>query len=195
MDSPSVTQLLQRWQAGDASANAELVAAIYAELRRLAVSRLRQEQPNHTLQPTALVNEAWLKLADHRADWQSRAHFFAMAAIAMRRILVDHARRRTAAKRGQGGDKVPLDDILDTFPSPLPDPRLLALDEALTRLEAFDPRQGRVVELRFFMGLSVEDTAALLDISTGTVKRDWAAARAWLFDAIQGPDAEPAGDA
>lgn len=193
-ESPTVTQLLQRWQQGDASASGELVSAIYAELRRLAVSRLRQEQPNHTLQPTALVNEAWLKLADVRADWQNRAHFFAMAAIAMRRILVDHARRRTAAKRGHGDNHVPIDDLLDSLPSPLPDDRLLALDQALTRLEAFDPRQSRVVELRYFVGLSVDDTAALLDISPGTVKRDWASARAWLFDAIQGADPDLPGD-
>jgi RNA polymerase sigma-70 factor (ECF subfamily) len=182
----SVTQLLRQWQQGDTAAAADLVAAIHAELRRLAAVRLRQERRDHTLQPTALVNEAWIRLADVREDWRNRAQFFGMAAIAMRRILVDHARRRHAAKRGDGREHVALDDALNALASPLPDERLLALDEALSRLEQLDPRQARVVELRFFTGLSVADTAALLGISAGTVKREWAAARAWLFDAIQG---------
>lgn len=182
---PPITRLLREWQHGDTSAGADLVAAIYAELKRVAANRLRQERPDHTLQPTALVNEAWMRLAQVQADWQNRSQFFAMAAVAMRRILVEHARRRDAAKRGDGAEKVALDDVLGGLQSPMPDDRLLALDEALTRLQQLDPRQARVVELRYFSGLSVEETAALLDISTGTVKREWSAARAWLFDAMQ----------
>jgi RNA polymerase sigma factor (TIGR02999 family) len=184
-DTPSrVTQLLRDWQGGDEAAGRDLASVIYGELKRLAASRLRGERRDHTLQPTALVNEAWLKLADARVDWQNRAHFFGIAAITMRRILVDHARRRDSAKRGHGDARVPLDDVLDQLAGPLPDPQLIALDVALTRLAALDPRQARVVELRYFAGLSVEDTAAAVGVSTGTVKREWAAARAWLFDAI-----------
>lgn len=180
-----VTQLLRDWQRGDARAGADLAATVYDELRRLAASRLRMERRHHTLQPTALVNEAWLKLVDQRADWQNRRHFFALAAQAMRRILVDHARRRHTAKRGHDEAPVPVDHVLDLLPSPMPDERLLALDDALTRLAALDPRQAEVVELRFFAGLSVEDTAQVLDVSATTVKREWASARAWLFDAIE----------
>ena len=187
-DEPSrVTILLRDWQSGDARAGADLAAAVYDELRRLAAARLRLERADHTLQPTALVNEAWLKLVDQRAGWQNRSHFFALAAQAMRRILVDHARRRHSAKRGSDPDTVPVDDVLDLLPSPLPDERLIAVDEALTRLAALDQRQARVVELRFFAGLSVTDTAQILDLSPTTVKREWASARAWLFDAIEGP--------
>ena len=184
-DAPSrVTQLLRDWQGGDENAGRDLASMIYSELKRLAAVRLRSERRDHTLQPTALVNEAWLKLADARVDWQNRAHFLGIAAMTMRRILVDHARRRDAAKRGSGDVRVPLDDVLDQLAGPLPDPQLIALDAALTRLAALDPRQARVVELRYFAGLSVEDTAAAVGVSSGTVKREWAAARAWLFDAI-----------
>ena len=184
-DAPSrVTQLLRDWQGGDEAAGRDLAGVIYGELKRLAASRLKGERRDHTLQPTALVNEAWLKLADARVDWQNRAHFFGIAAITMRRILVDHARRRDAAKRGSGDVRVALDDVLDQLAGPLPDPQLIALDTALTRLASLDARQARVVELRYFAGLSVEDTAAAIGVSTGTVKREWAAARAWLFDAI-----------
>ncbi len=187
-DEPSrVTLLLRDWQRGDARAGADLAATVYDELRRLAASRLRHERGNHTLQPTALVNEAWLKLVDQRAGWQNRGHFFALAAQAMRRILVDHARRRQSAKRGSDPLTVPVEDMLDLLPSPLPDDRLLAVDVALTRLAALDPRQAQVVELRFFAGLSVADTAQVLDVSPTTVKREWASARAWLFDAIEAP--------
>lgn len=181
-----MTQLLRDWHSGDSEADAALAAAVYAELRRLAASRMSHERQDHTLQPTALVNEMWLRLVDRRTEWQNRAHFFGVAAMTMRRILVDHARRRDAAKRMDGGVRVVLDDVLDTLQGPLPDERLLALDEALTRLEALDPRQARVVELRFFAGLPIEDVAATLDVSPGTVKREWAAARAWLYDALQG---------
>ena len=188
-DEPSrVTLLLRDWQRGDPRAGADLAVAVYDELRRLAASRLRQERGNHTLQPTALVNEAWLKLVDQHAGWQNRGHFFALAAQAMRRILVDHARRRHSAKRGSDPLTVPVEDVLDLLPSPLPDERLLAVDEALTRLAALDPRQAQVVELRFFAGLSVADTAQVLEVSPTTVKREWASARAWLFDAVEAPD-------
>ncbi|MEP7116450.1 MAG: sigma-70 family RNA polymerase sigma factor [Acidobacteriota bacterium] len=187
-DHPSrVTVLLREWQGGDARAGADLAAAVYDELRRLAASRLRLERGNHTLQATALVNEAWLKLVDQRSGWQNRGHFFALAAQAMRRILVDHARRRHSAKRGRDPDMVPVDDVLDLLPSPLPDERLIAVDEALTQLAVLDPRQAQVVELRFFAGLSVADVAQVLDVSPTTVKREWASARAWLFDAIEAP--------
>ncbi|MGE3472587.1 MAG: ECF-type sigma factor [Vicinamibacterales bacterium] len=180
-----VTRLLQAWQQGNRAAEADVAAAVHAELKRIAASRLRRERGDHTLQPTALVNEAWMRLARVKSDWQNRAQFLGAAAVAMRRILVEHARRRDAVKRGDGAVKVPLDDALDAIRAPMPDDRLLALDVALTRLEALDPRQARIVELRYFTGLSIEETAALLDISTGTVKREWATARAWLYDAVQ----------
>lgn len=184
--SSQVTQLLREWQQGNANAAGELATVIHGELRRIAAQRLRRERREHTLQPTALVNEAWLRLADMHTDWQSRSHFLAAAATAMRRILVDHARQRNAAKRGLGQDKIALDDLLYQVPGPMPDERLLALDEALTRLAVLDPRQGTLVELRFFGGLSIEETAAMMNTSTGTVKREWAAARAWLYDAMGG---------
>ena len=187
-DEPSrVTVLLREWQGGDARAGADLAAAVYDELRRLAASRLRLERGDHTLQPTALVHEAWLKLVNQRAGWQNRGHFFALAAQAMRRILVDHARRRQSIKRGSDQGTVPVDDVLDLLPSPMPDERLIAMDQALTRLAAIDPRQAQVVELRFFAGLSVADVSQVLDVSPTTVKREWASARAWLFDAIEAP--------
>ena len=179
-----VTRLLSAARTGDRSAVDSLYRAVYAELHRLALSQMRREGRAPTLQPTALVNEAWLRLVDQRVDWQGRGHFFALAAQAMRRILVDHARRRCSNKRGGNQPAASVDDLEDVLPSPMPDERLLAMDEALTRLADIDPRQARVVELRFFAGLSVADTAAALDISPTTVKREWATARAWLFDAI-----------
>lgn len=186
-DAPSqVTRLLRDWQQGDADAASELATVIHGELRRLAVQRLRTERREHTLQPTALVNEAWIRLADMHADWQNRSHFLAVAATAMRRILVDHARQRNALKRGLGLEKLAMDDAIYEVPGPMPDERLLALDEALTKLDALDQRQARLVELRFFGGLSIEETAAMMGTSTGTVKREWAAARAWLYDAMGG---------
>ena len=191
-DTPSpVTRLLRKWQQGDAAAGADLVAAIYADLKRLAASRLRQERQDHTLQPTALVHAAWLRLGEVHAEWQSRAHFFAMAAVSMRRILVDHARHRNAAKRDLGAERVALDDVLDALPSPMPDDRLLALDEALTRLEALDARQARVVELRYFSGLSIDETAAVLGVSAGTVKRDWLMAKTWIRRCLDGDLTDP----
>jgi RNA polymerase sigma factor (TIGR02999 family) len=182
-----LTQLLRAWQHGDEGAADELVPLVYAELRRIAAGRMRAERAGHTLQPTVLVHEAWMRLADQHADWHSRGHFFAIAAQAMRRILVDHARRRASAKRGNAPVSVPIDEVAHLLPSPMPDDRLLALDAALDELARLDPRQAKVVELRFFGGLSVEDTATLLDISPTTVKREWATARAWLFEAVR-PD-------
>jgi RNA polymerase sigma factor (TIGR02999 family) len=179
--SPSeVTQLLQQWSDGRQEALDQLLSEIYAELRRLASSYLRRERRDHTLQPTALVHEAFLKLVDQRAvRWQNRAHFFGIAAQAMRRILVDHARAHVADKRGAGGQRVSLDEA--RLVGATADIDVLALDEALTRLAALDFQQSRVVELRFFGGLTMEETAEVLHISPATVGRDWTVAKAWLF--------------
>lgn len=182
---PRLTQLLQAWQQGNAPAGEQLVPLVYAELRRIARVKLGAERGGHTLQPTALVHEAWLRLMQqHGADWQNRGQFFAIATQAMRRILVDYARRRQAAKRGSGEPIESIDELAAVLVSPVPDDQLVALDAALERLAAFDPRLARVVELRFFGGLSVEETAEVLDLSATTVKREWAAARLWLFRAI-----------
>ena len=152
---------------------------VYDELRRLASSYLRQERSDHTLQPTALVHEAYLRLVDQKnVHWKDKGHFFAITAQLMRRILVDHARSHLAEKRGSGAAKVPLEDAVVMSNEP-PD-ELLTLDESLTRLGRMDPQQARIVELRMFAGLSVEDTADLLGISPATVKRDWSMAKAWL---------------
>jgi RNA polymerase sigma factor (TIGR02999 family) len=181
-----ITQLLKSWQQGDAQSGEEVVPLVYAELRRMARIRLSAERGGHTLQPTALVNEAWLRLMQqHGAGWQNRTQFFAIAAQAMRRILVDHARRRQSDKRNAGEAPVSLASIEDTVESPMPDEDMLALDAALERLTALDARQARVVELRFFGGLSIEDTAEVLELSPATVKREWATARAWLFRQIR----------
>jgi RNA polymerase sigma factor (TIGR02999 family) len=182
---PRLTQLLQAWQQGDAPAGERLVPLVYAELRRIARMKLSAERGSHTLQPTALVHEAWLRLMQqHGAGWQNRAQFFAIAAQAMRRILVDHARRRQAAKRGAGEQVVDVDDLADVLVSPVPDEQLMALDAALEQLTAIDDRQAKVVELRFFGGLSVEETSEVLGLSPTTIKREWATARLWLFRAI-----------
>jgi RNA polymerase sigma factor (TIGR02999 family) len=158
---------------------------VYAELRRLAVSQMRQEHRDHTLQPTALVHEAYLRLAGHRAGFRSRIHFYGAAAQAMRRILVDHARGRGAQKRGQRDPLVDLEKLVGVgVERPI---ELVALDEGLDRLAAVAPRAAKVVELRFFGGLSVADAAAFLDISPATVKREWTFARAWLFRALSPP--------
>ena len=175
-----VTRLLQQWSDGRQDALDRLLTEIYAELRRLASSYLRRERPDHTLQATALVHEAFVRLVDQRAvRWQNRAHFFGIAAQAMRRILVDHARARAAGKRGAGEQKMPLDEALLVTTGP--DVDLLALDQALTRLAAIDPQQSRVVELRFFGGLTIEETAAVMNISPATVGREWTSAKAWLY--------------
>ena len=181
-----LTRLLHAWQRGDASAGDRLVPLVYAELRKMAANRLRGERDAHTLQPTALVHEAWLRLMrQHGADWQNRAQFFAIAAQIMRRILVDHARRRLASKRGDGATPLDVDELADIIASPLPDDRLVSLNDALDRLATLDERQARVVELRFFGGLSVDETADVMALSATTVKREWATARAWLFREVE----------
>jgi RNA polymerase sigma factor (TIGR02999 family) len=178
-----VTRLLLDLSSGRAGAADDLLPLVYAELRSLAAKLLRNERPDHTLQPTALVHEAYLRLVDQRVDtWQNKAHFLAIAATAMRRILIDHARRRRAAKRG--GARVTLDDDVAAETGPSLD--LLELDDALARLSALDARQGQVVELRFFGGLGVEETAAVLGVAPATVKRDWTIARAWLHRELDG---------
>ncbi|HWC19877.1 MAG TPA: ECF-type sigma factor, partial [Terriglobales bacterium] len=174
--SPSdVTLLLQRYSDGDESALAELMPLIYNELRRLAASYLRRERPDHTLQTTALVHEAYLRLVDQKdAQWKGRDHFLAVAAQAMRRILVDHARRHKAVKRGGPLPRLSLEDAVAV--SEEQSENLLLLDRLLTRLEAIDPQEARIIELRFFAGLSVEETASAMGISPTTVKREWSVA-------------------
>lgn len=175
-----ITRLLAAWRGGDAAAPEELVPLVYAELRRMAQARLRHERPDHTLQATELVHEAFLRLLGSATPhWQDRNHFFAVASQAMRRLLVDHARSKAYAKRGGGAVKVSLDGAAELAAEG--SPALLALDEALSRLAAVDPRQHRVVELRYFGGLSVEETASVLGVASATVKRDWRTARAWLY--------------
>jgi RNA polymerase sigma factor (TIGR02999 family) len=175
-----VTQILATIERGDPHAAEQLLPLVYEELRRLAAAKIAQEAAGQTLQATALVHEAFLKLVDQRAvRWQNRAHFFGIAAQAMRRILVDHARAHAAGKRGSGEQPVSLDEAL-VVTSAL-DVDLLALDEVLTRLSAIDPQQSRVVELRFFGGLTLEETAEVMGISPATVGREWTLAKAWLY--------------
>jgi RNA polymerase sigma factor (TIGR02999 family) len=175
----SVTALLTDWSRGDTSALDQLLPLVYAELRRIAASQLRGERVNHTLQPTALVNEVYLRLVDQRqVEWQGRAHFLGVAAQTMRRILVDHARRHAAGKRGDGLPAVSIDDARDIAASgELP---LLALDDALARLEALDPALAKIVELRAFGGLTIDEAAHVLAVSPSTAKRSWRTAKAWL---------------
>ena len=177
-----VTQLLVAYNNGDHEALDRLLPLVYDELRSLADHYLRRERPDHTLQATALVHEAYLRLVDQNVPWQNRAHFFGVAAQMMRRILVDHARQNLAAKRGSGGIKLPLDDAINLTEERATD--LIALDDALTALAEFDPQKSRLVELRYFAGLSVEDTARVLGVSVPTVVRQWRAAKAWLFHEI-----------
>jgi RNA polymerase sigma factor (TIGR02999 family) len=173
-----LTLLLTRWSDGDRGAGEEAMALVYGELHRVAQAYMRHERRDHTLQPTALVHEAFLRLSEGASvNWTDRAHFFRLAARAMRRILTDHARRIRAAKRG-GGGKVPLRESKLMVEGR--DLDVLALDEVLGRLAELDPRQATIVELRFFGGLTVEETAATLDLAPITVKRDWRSARAWL---------------
>ena len=202
MDSPQgpgtpppsdVTQIFLRWRHGDAGALNALLPLVYEEMRRLAGGYLRGENAGHTLQPTALAHEAYLRLLDQRqVSWQNRAHFMGLAAQAMRRILVDHARRRDAQKRGGGAVHVALEDLGDAdlgdaLSSVLPhDVAAEDLDQALDKLASLDERQARVVELRFFTGLSIEEAAEALGVSTATVKRDWTLARAWLHRELKG---------
>jgi RNA polymerase sigma factor (TIGR02999 family) len=191
-----VTQLLSQWRSGNERALGELTGLVYQELRNLAQRHLRKERPNHTIQRTALVHEAFVRLVNQQSvDWQSRAHFFALASNLMRRILVDHARARLASKRGGGAVAVSLDDLMapldaETTGSPqIPEPQhfdgetdddVAAIDEALTKLSGLDDRQARIVEMRYFGGLTIEETAQALEISDATVKREWTLARAWL---------------
>jgi RNA polymerase sigma factor (TIGR02999 family) len=174
-----VTRLLLEWKRGDATALDRLLPLIYAELRRIASRRLRHERPGHTLQPTALVHEAYFKLVEApELEWRDRAHFFAVAARVMRHVLVDHARAHLAGKRGGALRKVSIENV--TAPGVAADIDLLALEEALGRLGDFDPQQSRVVELRYFGGLTIEETAEVIGVSIATVKREWMMARAWL---------------
>jgi RNA polymerase sigma factor (TIGR02999 family) len=180
-----VTELLRRWSRGDVAARESLVPLVYDELRRLARYYLASQRSNHTLQSTAIVHEAYLRLAGRdNVHWENRGHFFAVAAQLMRRILVDHARKRNAAKRGGAQLTLLVDEAVE--PSSQRELDLVALDDALKALAELDARQSRIVELRFFGGLSIEDTSRLLEISPATVKREWSTARAWLYEEISG---------
>jgi RNA polymerase sigma-70 factor, ECF subfamily len=175
---PDITHLLRRWKHGDHEAAEQLARALYDELRRTARHYMRQERGGHTLQTTALVNEAYLRLAGVAMEYQDRTHFFAFAAQVMRRVLVDHARNRGYLKRGGGALAIPLDEEAMALPDRTAD--IVALDDALSDLARRDPRKARVVELRFFGGLSVDETAVALSVSPQTVLRDWHLAKAWL---------------
>jgi RNA polymerase sigma factor (TIGR02999 family) len=186
-----ITAMLRAWSDGEQSAPDELIRAVYDQLRRQARRQLRRERPGHTLDTSALINEAYLKLVEQRSvKWNGRGHFFALAAELMRRILVDHARTRHRQKRGGHDDAIRLEDIEGTLQAADNSQNLdlLALDQALERLAEFDPQQVRVVELRYFAGLDINETAEALNISPATVKREWAAAKAWLKHEItRGP--------
>lgn len=188
MSKGDVTAILEAVNAGQPGAHDRLIRAIYDELHRMAAGRMRGEREDHTLQPTALVNEAYLRLARDSRQWQSRGHFFAAAAEAMRRILIEHARQRNADKRGGRRERVTLADV--AADTPMGDVDLLELDEALRTLQQDDPRVAAVVNLRFFAGLSVQETAKLLETSPATVKRDWTYAKAWLRERLTETDGE-----
>jgi RNA polymerase sigma factor (TIGR02999 family) len=176
-----VTRLLLAWNAGDKAALERLMPLVYGELRQLAERHFRRERRGHTLQPTAVVHEAYFRLVDQtRVTWKNRGHFLAIASQAMRRILIDHARGRDAEKRGGEVEKVTLDVAIGS-PEPARDVDVLALDEALDRLKTLDGAQAQIVELRFFGGLTIEETAEVMDVSPSSVKRDFRSARAWLF--------------
>ena len=182
-----VSQLLRDWSNGDQAALDKVMPVVYQELHRMAHHYMRKERAGHTLQTTALVNEAYLRLADYkRMRWQSRAHFFAVAAQVMRRILVEQARSKKFEKRGGGAQKISLDET--AIVSAERSAEVIAVDEALTDLESWDPRKGRIVELRFFGGLSIEETAEVLKVSPTTVQREWRSAKAWLYRAISEGD-------
>jgi RNA polymerase sigma factor (TIGR02999 family) len=191
-DEGGVTELLQRFQQGDAQAKELLVAAVYDELKSIAARYMRREKADHTLQTTALVNEAYMKLVNVKVErWNGRTHFFAVAAQTMRRILVDHAREHIAEKRGGGHGVLQLDEALVFAPQRSHD--MVKLDDALTRLEQTDPRAAKVVELRFFGGLSIDETAEAMTVSPRTVKREWMFAKAWLrneFEVAGGSEEE-----
>ena len=184
MTDQKITQLLIAWGKGDQAALREMIPLVFAELHRQAERYLRHERPGHLLQPTALVNEAYLRLVDcANIQWQNRAHFFAVSAQLMRRVLVDIARERESAKRGGGQHRVSLSQAQGVTQERSVD--LVALDEALDVLAGLDPRQSRVVELRFFGGLKLEEIAEVLEVSLGTVRRDWSLAQAWLFNQLE----------
>ena len=181
----AATALLIAWGAGDEQAREQMLPLVYDELRRLAASYLRRERAGHTLQPTALVHEAYVRLIDQRqVDWSNRAQFIGVAAVMMRRILVNHARDRVAEKRGAGAEHVPLTVAGDPVGAPVVD--LLDLHDALERLAELDGRKGQIVELKFFGGLTIEEIAETVQISRATVEREWKFARAWLFNAVSG---------
>ncbi len=181
MNSPDITQILQEWSDGKREALNELLPLVYDELRRQASRYLRRERQDHTLQTTALINEAYLKLVDQKnVKWQNRAHFFAIAAQAMRRILVDYARAKHREKRGGDAQKISLEEITMIAVEENKSVDLIALDEALTRLAKMDEQKSRIVELRYFSGLNVEETAEVMSISRNTVERHWTMAKAWL---------------
>jgi RNA polymerase sigma factor (TIGR02999 family) len=185
MEASDVTELLREWAAGDEQALERLIPLVYADLRRVADGYLRREGAAQTLQPTALVHELYLKLANQdRMEWRNREQFFATAAFLMRRLLVDRARRRLAGKRGGGASLVPIDEAVDRAAEP--NRALLAVDAALTRFAELDPERARVVELRYFGGLDMEEIAEVLQVSRTTVKRHWTVARMWLHKEIQG---------
>lgn len=187
-----VTVLLSELARGNESAAEKLIPVVYGELRRLASHYMRRERADHTLQATALVHEVFLKLVEQRSvDWQGRAHFFGIAAQLMRRILIDHARGHLRNKRGGGARPVPLDEALAFAPEQ--SSHLVRLDESLQRLAKLDPRQAKIVELRFFAGLTVDQTADVLGISAKTVKRDWSVAKAWLHGDLKTSYADVAG--
>src|SRR2546422_5832457 len=179
-DSHEVTQLLIQWSNGDKAALDKLMPLIYSELRQVARHYMSRERPGHTLQTTALVNEAYVRLVNRKGvHWQNRAHFFAIAAQLMRSILVDHARSHAYAKRGGGARKIALDEALAVSQQRAAD--VVALDDALKRLAEIDPQQSRIVELKFFGGLTIEETAEVLGLSPATIKREWSTAKAWLY--------------
>lgn len=179
-----ITRRLQAWQGGDMEALNNLIQVVYKELRRLANHYLSSERVDHTLQPTALVHEAYLRLmGQNRVQWQNRAHFFGVAAQMMRRILVDHAKSNHRVKRGGAAPKLSLDEAMTIYKEQ--DEQIIALDEALVRLKSIDPRKSDTVELRYFGGLSIEETAEVLNVSVNTVMRDWNMARAWLYQELK----------
>lgn len=183
-NSINVTQMLKQWSGGNTDVLDDLMPLVYDELRRQASRYLRKERIGHTLQTTALIHEAYIKLIDQKSvEWQNRAHFFAIASVAMRRILVDHARERHRSKRGGAAENLPLDEALQ-ISSNEKSIDLIALDEALNRLAKFDARQARVVELRYFSGLSNDEAAEVLGVSNATVRLDWNMAKAWLKQEI-----------
>lgn len=187
-DRPVVTQLLMQWQGGEESALDELMPLVYEELRRLARSALRGESPGHTLRTTALVHEAYVRLVGAEVPWEGSGHFMRVAARAMRRVLVDHARRRKSQKRGGGKRALGLDTLEGVLPADAPPQDVLDLDEALERLIALEERKGRAIELHYFGGLSYDEVAEALEISPATVHRDLRLAKAWLYKEMRGGD-------